>query len=168
MTWYYALTGTVYAIFLIQFLLALLGADADVDIDFDADGTADIGWSDILSFKGLIHFLMGFGGWLSVMGYNRGTFVWYDYLIALGFGICFFLSLYYLGKSMLKLESKPTQLTGKDLIGTEAIVTVVSADSNYYIGLVDGREYMAKACKKFSPGDKVVIADYVNGMYIIQ
>lgn len=29
MTWYYALTGTVYAIFLIQFLLALLGAEAE-------------------------------------------------------------------------------------------------------------------------------------------
>ena len=105
MTWYYTLTGIVYAIFLVQFLLSMLGADTDVDLDLDADGTADLGWSDILSFKGLVHFLMGFGGWLSVMGYNRESLVWYDYIIAVVLGVILFLSLYYLCKGLLKLES---------------------------------------------------------------
>ena len=33
----------------------------DTDIDVNADGNADIDMSSVLSFKGLIHFCMGFG-----------------------------------------------------------------------------------------------------------
>ena len=166
MTWYYTLTGIVYAIFLVQFLLSMLGADTDVDLDFDADGTADLGWSDILSFKGLVHFLMGFGGWLSVMGYNRGFLVWYDYIIAVVLGVILFLFLYYLGKGMLKLESHPSKLSGKDLIGQEAKVTIVSG-GYYYICLPDSREFLAQSGKQLNVGDTVQIIDYVNGIYII-
>jgi len=166
MTWYYTLTGIAYAIFLIQFLLSMLGADTDVDLDFDADGTADLGWSDIFSFKGLIHFLMGFGGWLSLMGYNRGSLVWYDYIIAVALGVGFFMSLYYLGKGMLKLESHPSELTGTDLIGQQAKVTVISG-GYYYICLPDAREFLAQSGKQFNVGDTVQIVDYVNGIYII-
>ena len=162
MTWYYALTGTVYAIFLIQFLLSILGIDTDVD----ADGIADLGWSDILSFKGLVHFLMGFGGWLSVMGYNRGSLVWYDYIIAVVLGVILFLFLYYLGKGMLKLENHPSELSGKDLIGQEAKVTVISG-GYYYICIPDSREFLAQSGKQLNIGDTVQIVDYVNGIYII-
>ena len=58
---YYAVALTVYSIFIIRFILSWVGADFDVDADVDI--------SDVVSFKGLTHFLMGFSGWLSVKSY---------------------------------------------------------------------------------------------------
>lgn len=49
-------------IFLLQFILSIFFGSMDTDIDVNADGNADIDMSSVLSFKGLIHFCMGFGG----------------------------------------------------------------------------------------------------------
>lgn len=48
-------------IFLLQFILSIFFGSMDTDIDVNADGNADIDMSSVLSFKGLIHFCMGFG-----------------------------------------------------------------------------------------------------------
>ena len=48
-------------IFLLQFILSIFFGNMDTDIDVNADGNADIDMSSVLSFKGLIHFCMGFG-----------------------------------------------------------------------------------------------------------
>ena len=48
-------------IFLLQFILSIFFGSMDTDIDVHADGNADIDMSSVLSFKGLIHFCMGFG-----------------------------------------------------------------------------------------------------------
>ena len=47
-------------IFLLQFILSIFFGSMDTDIDVNADGNADIDMSSVLSFKGLIHFCMGF------------------------------------------------------------------------------------------------------------
>ena len=65
MEWYYVLGIISYGIFIVQFILSNLGF-GDTDIDIDLDGNVDFDVSDLLSFKGLIHFLMGFSGWLSL------------------------------------------------------------------------------------------------------
>ena len=65
MEWYYILGIISYGIFIVQFILSNLGF-GDTDIDIDLDGDIDFDVSDLLSFKGLIHFLMGFSGWLSL------------------------------------------------------------------------------------------------------
>lgn len=49
-----------------------------MQVNFDGDADFDIG--DVVSFKGLIHFLMGFGGWTSIkqlLGYENtaGSFM---------------------------------------------------------------------------------------------
>ena len=67
MEWYYVLGIISYSIFIVQFILSNLGF-GDTDIDIDLDGDADFDVSDLLSFKGLIHFLMGFSGWLMLSG----------------------------------------------------------------------------------------------------
>ena len=71
---YYIVAVIVYDIFIVRFILSWIGGDFDIDADLDL--------SDVVSFKGLTHFLMGFSGWLSVKSFTTHNIMWYDYLIA--------------------------------------------------------------------------------------
>lgn len=46
-------------IFLIQFILSMIGSDIDSGIDVDISDRSGFDFSDIISFKGIVHFLMG-------------------------------------------------------------------------------------------------------------
>jgi hypothetical protein len=82
----YGVTAIIYAVFIIRFILNLIGSD--FDMDFDAD--ADLSISDIVSFKGGTHFLMGFFGWLSTKLLTTHNIQWYDYLISFVIGLSSF------------------------------------------------------------------------------
>lgn len=45
--------------FVVQFLLSILGSDLDTDIDIDSASDLSISLSDIISFKGITHFILG-------------------------------------------------------------------------------------------------------------
>lgn len=163
---YYAIALTVYSIFIIRFILSWIGADFDIDADVDI--------SDVVSFKGFTHFLMGFSGWLSVKSYITHNIMWYDYLIALILGIIFVILLYFVYKFLISLETKPQILFGKQLIGKTGKIYVIleSEDSikKYIITVGNGlgtQEYPAKSNNSYKLGDEVVISDYVNAYYII-
>lgn len=163
---YYAVALTVYSIFIIRFILSWVGADFDVDAD------VDIG--DVVSFKGLTHFLMGFSGWLSVKSYITHNVMWYDYLIALILGIIFVILLYFVYKLLISLETKPQVLFGKQLIGKTGKIYIILEPENsikkYIITVGNGlgtQEYPAKSNNSYKLGDEVVISDYVNAYYII-
>ena len=165
---YYTIAVIVYGIFIIRFILSWVGADFDVDTDLDL--------SDVVSFKGLTHFLMGFSGWLSVKSYTTHNVMWYDYLIAFILGVIFVIILYYVYKFLMKLENKPQILSNEDLIGSTAKVylvqSTIDADTLFkYIITVDNGigtiEIPAKSREFYKIGDSVVIKDYVNAYYII-
>ena len=163
---YYAVALTVYSIFIIRFILSWIGADFDIDADVDI--------SDVVSFKGFTHFLMGFSGWLSVKSYITHNVMWYDYLIALILGIIFVILLYFVYKLLISLETKPQVLFGKQLIGKTGKVYVVlepeDSIKKYIITVGNGlgtQEYPAKSNNSYKLGDEVVISDYVNAYYII-
>ena len=165
---YYTIAVIVYGIFIIRFILSWVGADFDVDTDLDL--------SDVVSFKGLTHFLMGFSGWLSVKSFTTHNVMWYDYLIAFILGVIFVIILYFVYKFLMKLENKPQILSNEDLIGSIAKVYLVSptidADTLFkYIITVDNGigtiEIPAKSRESYKIGDSVVIKDYVNAYYII-
>ena len=163
---YYAVALTVYSIFIIRFILSWIGADFDIDAD------VDIG--DVVSFKGLTHFLMGFSGWLSVKSYITHNVMWYDYLIALILGIIFVILLYFVYKLLISLETKPQILSGKQLIGKTGKIYVIlepeDSIKKYIITVGNGlgtQEYPAKSNNSYKLGDEVVISDYVNAYYII-
>ena len=163
---YYAVALTVYSIFIIRFILSWVGADFDVDAD------VDIG--DVVSFKGLTHFLMGFSGWLSVKSYTTHNVMWYDYLIALILGVIFVILLYFVYKLLISLETKPQILFGKQLIGKTGKIYVIlepeDSIKKYIITVGNGlgtQEYPAKSNNSYKLGDEVVISDYVNAYYII-
>ena len=163
---YYAVALTVYSIFIIRFILSWVGADFDIDAD------VDIG--DVVSFKGLTHFLMGFSGWLSVKSYITHNVMWYDYLIALILGVIFVILLYFVYKFLISLETKPQILSGKQLIGKTGKIYVIlepeDSIKKYIITVGNGlgtQEYPAKSNNSYKLGDEVVISDYVNAYYII-
>ena len=165
---YYTIAVIVYGIFIIRFILSWVGGDFDIEADVDI--------SDVVSFKGLTHFLMGFSGWLSVKSFTTHNIMWYDYLIAFVLGVIFVIILYYVYKFLMKLENKPQILSGKNLIGSTAKVYLVSSTidadtlfkyvitANNGIGTV---EIPAKSRESYKVGDSVVIKDYVNAYYII-
>ena len=163
---YYTVALTVYSIFIIRFILSWVGADFDVDADVDV--------SDVVSFKGLTHFLMGFSGWLSVKSYITHNIMWYDYLIALILGVIFVILLYFVYKLLISLETKPQILSGKQLIGKTGKIYVIlepeDSIKKYIITVGNGlgtQEYPAKSNNSYKLGDEVVISDYVNAYYII-
>ena len=165
---YYTIAAIIYSIFIIRFILSWVGGDFDVETDVDV--------SDVVSFKGLTHFLMGFSGWLSVKSFTTHNVMWYDYLIAFVLGVIFVIILYYVYKFLMKLENKPQILSGKDLIGSTAkvylVLSTIDADTLFkYIITVDNGigtiEIPAKSRESYKTGDSVVIKDYVNAYYII-
>ena len=165
---YYTIAAIIYSIFIIRFILSWVGGDFDVETDVDV--------SDVVSFKGFTHFLMGFSGWLSVKSFTTHNVMWYDYLIAFVLGVIFVIILYYVYKFLMKLENKPQVLSGKDLIGSTAkvylVLSTIDADTlfKYVVTVNNGTgtiEIPAKSRESYKTGDSVVIKDYVNAYYII-
>lgn len=168
MEWYYILGIIVYSIFLIQFFLSLIGG-IDFDLDVNFDGEVDFLFSDLISFKGLIHFLMGLSGWLMVTGSDSPL----NIAIAFFIGVAFMIGLYYIYKSTIKLQSTPTSKHGLELVGTVATVylTMSSISDKHCICIIcNGGITQEINCITSTPvkvGDKRTIIDYQNGIYHI-
>lgn len=63
-------------IFLLQFVISIFFGGLDIDVDGDTNVDFDLG--SLFSFKGLIHFLIGFG-WTKVLFVGDA---WYTYALA--------------------------------------------------------------------------------------
>ena len=171
MEWYYILGIISYGIFFLQFCLSFIGGDieTDADIDIDFDGEADFSFSDLISFKGLIHFLMGLSGWFML----TGEVTTINIVIACIVGIFFVLILYYIYKLVLNLQSIPTRKEGIELVGSIATIylTLESISRNHCICTINNGGITEEInCITSSPvkvGDKRIILDYRNGIYHI-
>jgi hypothetical protein len=166
----YLITLIVYVVFVIRFILSWIGGDFDIDADVDTD----LDLSDVVTFKGVTHFLMGSSGWLSVKCFTTGNIEWYDWLIAFVIGLIFVIILFYTYKLMLKLECKPNILEGKGLIGKRAkIYLTCGKDENKYKYIITTNnnigtlEYEALSEKFYSIGDVVTITGYNGAYYFI-
>ena len=109
MTWYNILFLSVLGFLLLKSVISWFFGEMEVDVDFDGDSDIDI--SGMLSFKGLLHFLLGFSTFLSATGYSHTNsfttsyeFSWWMYLIAIVIGAIFMVGLYYLYKMVLKFN----------------------------------------------------------------
>lgn len=172
MEWYYLLGAIAYGIFIVQFILSWVGGDFGVDVDLDGD--SDVSINDVVSFKGLIHFLMGSSSWL-ILKSRIESIEWYDYLISLVLGILFVMILYYIYKIFMKLEDKPKVLSGSSLVGRSAEVYLpmgIGGDGFYkYLITVDNNtgtvEVTAKSVNTYKTGDLVNIISFNNDYYFI-
>jgi len=164
---YYGVAIVFYGIFIIRFILSWIGGDFEIDSD------ADLDISDIVSFKGFTHFVMGLSGWLSVKSLVS-TIQWYDYITAIVVGCLFVVMLYYVYKLMLKLESKPTVLEGSDFVGKVGKIYLTSGNDDVYyyymITVANGNgtvELYARSTNKFNIGDAVMIKSFEGNYYTI-
>lgn len=162
---YYGIAIVFYGVFIIRFILSWIVGDFEVD----ADANLDV--SDIVSFKGFTHFVMGFSGWLSVKSLVS-TVHWYDYITAVLLGCIFVVALFYTYKLMLKLESKPEVLEGDDFVGKPAKIYLVCGNDDIYhyytITVANGNgtiELYARSVKKYKVGDSVNITSYKGNYY---
>ncbi len=160
MSWYYILGIISYGIFIIQFLLSNLGI-GDVDLDIDLDGEADFGVSDLLSFKGLVHFAMGFSGWLMII--DEITIV--TLVTATIIGIAFIFILYFVYKLCMKFNSEPTNKVGEELIGVSVKVSIPVSDGKYIGYLPDYTEIICKTDREVNIGDTLTIKSFESGIY---
>lgn len=126
---YYIIGGVAYGIFILQFIISWVAGELDVGFDGDAD--LDIG--DVVSFKGLIHFLMGFGGWTSIKQLLGYEITWVDWLIGFFIGLVFVFMLYHLYKFCMKLQNFPTD---------EPLVYLAGRPARIYVRL-DDKRYLA-------------------------
>lgn len=164
MEWYYILGIVSYGIFIIQSLLAIIGGNTDIDLDLD--GNVDIDTSSLLSFKGLVHFCMGFSGWLCI----RESDDIVNLLIASLIGILFMITLYYIYKLSYSLKHEPKIKEGVDLAGSTVNIIYVYEDGHTCIGSLVGEVYRELKCYTSLPtrvGDLRVIGTYKNGIYYL-
>lgn len=162
MEWYYVLGAISYGIFIIQFILSSFGfLETDLDVDFD--GNVDFSVSDLLSFKGLIHFAMGFSGWLMLAGKVTATTI----SIACLSGLIFMVLLYFIYRLCMKFHSEPTCKSGEELVGR--VVTVYCplgiGMCSCVINNPDYMEIVCKADREVKPGEIVTITSYKDGIY---
>lgn len=94
MAWYEIVLIVSAALFLISTLGSLLFGGIDLDVDFDVDMDAGNLLSDVLSFKGLLHFCIGFSLVLTLMKEVSLASVSYGVIT----GVVFVIVLYYLYK----------------------------------------------------------------------
>lgn len=163
---YYLIAAIAYGIFIIQFILSWFGGDTDLDVDLD--GELDMNVSDIVSFKGLIHFLMGSFGWLSIKNMTS-TVEWYDFLIALVIGILFVVILYYLYKLCLKLQHQVIPEEGNALIGRTGIINIPGKQYTILIE-INGMLQQIPAYPEnteyvYYTGSQVTISSFRQGKY---
>lgn len=119
---YYILGGIAYGIFILQFIISWVAGEFDVDVDFDGDADFDV--SDVVSFKGFIHFFMGFGGWTSIKQLLGYEVTWIDWLIGFFIGLVFVFMLYHLYKFCTKLQNLPKDEPKTNLVGRTATIYV--------------------------------------------
>ena len=94
MTWYVIVLIVSSGLFLLTTIGSLFFGEMDIDMDTDLDVGSGFLLSDVISFKGLIHFTIGFSLTLTLM--NEFTPV--SATIGVITGIIFVLVLYYLYK----------------------------------------------------------------------
>lgn len=103
---YWAIAIVSSIVFLIQTIVSLIGiGDFETDLDVGGgDGMDSSGFSDLLSMRNAINFLLGLG-WSGVCFYDRISNGFILALVSIIFGLAFVAIFIYVFKKMMKLES---------------------------------------------------------------
>lgn len=153
--------------FVIQFLLSVIfGLDSDIDTDTSGDFDA----SDLLTFKGLIHFGIGYSWWMVI---HAGNTSWSTHAVAflLGTLVMIVLWLTYLGVSKLKKEIIPE--VGESLVGKSGIIYAKNLHTKEYTVTITSNGASKEIQSVISLGENpktgqtVIIKEYKDGKYFI-
>ena len=114
-------------IFLLQFVISVFFGDLDMDVDGDANVDFDLG--SLFSFKGLVHFLIGFG-WTRVL---FGGDTWQTYALAVLVGMVFMLVLFYSYVLAYRLQNLRKPEKPYSLVGRAGCIYINVGDGRYTI-----------------------------------
>lgn len=169
---YFGLALFCTGLFVAQFLISLVFSDMDTDVDLDGDGSTDLDLSGIISFKGLLHFGIGFS-WS--MWFARGTEnQLLAAIVSVGIGIltAIILALTYWAALKLKKEIIPEK--GDDLVGRkiEIYYKLTGTRREWRVmieinGGIRNISVMSESGKNYTPGEISVITKYQRGKYWI-
>ena len=171
MDWYYILFAIVFTIFIIKTIISWVAGE--VDVDFDLDGDIDFDISSMFSFKGILHFLMGFSSYLSVVAYfDTNKFSTLDYINSICIGILFMVGLWYLYKLMMKFNH--INHDNPDFSGMDCTVLTNLGNGSYVVMINTPQGSFKKTMnhmnndKEISVGSQLRIAkDMSNNVYVI-
>jgi hypothetical protein len=175
--WGIALVSSV--LFLIQFILNLIGLDADTDVDLDVSGDVDLdpGFSldadfSLLSIRSIIAFFTFFG-WAGVMTLNKGGSTWVAITFAALAGFAAMFVVAYMMFKFSQLDSSGTLniLHTIDNTGEVYLRIPEKATGTGLIHLkVDGnlREFQATTHGKALPtGAKIKVLDVLENNILL-
>lgn len=158
-----------YGLFIIQFLMSLFGYDTDIDFDIDFDGDADFSLSDIVSFKGLIHFIMGISTYLSTHIFLGTPITMFSWVTAMGTGVLFVIGLYYVYKWCITLQHTPQREEGD--LGERYVKIIRHERELTYVGTttINGAYDMftVESSKPLVVGESYKITKFINNKIYI-
>lgn len=166
--WYYILFAFAFGIFLLKGLISFIFGD--IDMDLDLDGNIDTDVSSAFSFKGLLHFLMGFSTYLSVVGFchTNSLYVSYpftvgDYALAVLLGLVFVVGLFYLYKFTLKADHYNNEIPNLD--GMKGKVYLKRSDDLYEVMVSTPQGVLNRMVINSDPTKEYNIDDFVTLRY---
>ena len=175
MAWYTILFITVMSLFIIKLAISLFAGDIDIDIDFDGD--SDFDTSSAFSFKGLIHFLVGFSSYLFARAHTDTVnvvdgnvqFSFGDFAWAIIIGIVTMFALFYAYKLALKANNSTKD--PEDLINnSKGIIYINLGNGSYSVqahtpaGTTNITAFYT--CDDLEPGTDVILEKNGNKVYI--
>lgn len=175
MAWYTILFIVVMSIFVIKLAVSLFAADVDLDVDLDGESDFDI--SSAFSFKGLLHFLVGFSSYLFARA-NSSTvriidgnvqFSFFDFAWAVSTGIIVMFILFYAYKLALKANNETKD--PEDLINnSKGTVYINLGNGSYsvqvhtYAGTTNVTAFSDN--DNLEPGTNVILEKIDNNIFI--
>ena len=175
MAWYTILFITVMCLFIVKLGISLFAGDIDLDVDFDGDSDCDS--SGAFSFKGLLHFLVGFSGYLFARAHSETVsivngkvqFSFADFAWAIIIGIIVMIALFYAYKLAMKAnnESKDPE----DIIDNSKGVIYINLGNGQYSVQVHTLAGTTNVTAFYSgdelePGTEVTLSKENNTIYI--
>jgi len=166
MAWYVIVLIVSSGLFVLTTIISLLFGDMDIGVDADLDIDSGFLVSDVLSFKGLVHFTIGFSLALTLIG----EFTLFSATVGVGTGVVFVLILYYLYKFVFeKFQQRMKYTTEIDNMDAE----VYFWDNKSKIGEVfvtlEGRPVtVTLKCPEdihFEKGQKIRVSGTRNSVY---
>lgn len=153
--------------FILQFLMTVIfGSDGDLA----SPETSELDAGDFLSFKGLIHFGIGYSWWMVI---HSGDSSWSTHAVAFLLGSLVMVILYLTYWGVSKLKKEIVLESGESLIGRTGQVYTRDQNNGEYTILITRNGSRKELHSVISDGENpetgqtVVIKDYKDGKYFI-
>lgn len=164
--WLIALVAT--GVFVVQFVISVFFGEVDVDIDGDADTDTDMG--SIVSFKGLVHFGIGFG-WSMVLAGDASVV---NILTSVVIGLVFVFVLWKLYVLAYRLQKENHAESPEAVAGRYGTIYTNMGAGRYIIQVTHNgalRELdvvSASGRTDYRTGERVTIERYDDNVYYIK